>query len=97
MVQALRDPRVQVIVALVVVVLAVALSVHLVTMGAQGMAMMLGLCFVVLVVAGVKLPPGKPVIALGPSSPRAPIEPSRVRPIEPIGRHPPDEGVRLRH
>lgn len=95
--RALRDPRARILVAAAVLVLAVLLSWHLVAMGIHGMAMMLGLCLAIPVAAGVLLFPGRPVLELGPSSPLAPIEPSKVRRIEPIGRHPPDDGIRLRH
>ena len=95
--RALRDSRVRILVAAAVLVLALLLSWHLVAMGIHGMAMMLGLCLVVLVAAGVPLFPGGPALVIGPPAILAPLETPRGERVEPPGRHPPDEGIRLRH
>ncbi len=91
----LRDPRVRLLLVLIVLGLALLVSWHLVAPGLHGMAMMLGLCFAVLAVSAVLLvPAGVEVIVGVPSPPgaRRRLEHERV---EPIGRHPP-EGIPLR-
>jgi len=80
-----------------VLALALLLSWHLVGMGIHGMAMMLGLCLVVLVAAGVLFIPGGLVLPIGPPATLAPLETPPCDRVEPLGRHPPDEGIRLRH
>jgi hypothetical protein len=96
MFRALRDPRVRVLLAVAVVALACALSLHLVAMGLHGMAMMLGLCLAVLGWVAVLVDPRGPMSPIVVGSTPVPVAPRRDR-IEPIGRHPPDEGIRLRH
>jgi hypothetical protein len=94
--RALRDPRIRWLVAGVIVVLAVALSWHLVAMGLHGMAMMLGLCLAVVAAAMIFLP-SQPVMTVMPLFPTTPLERPSAERVEPSGRHPPDEGIRLRH
>jgi hypothetical protein len=95
--RALRDPRIRWLVAGVIVLLGVALSWHLVAMGLHGMAMMLGLCLAVVAAAMIFLP-GQPVITVIPLFfPTRPLERPSAERVEPPGRHPPDEGIRLRH
>lgn len=92
----LRDPRARLVLALVILVLAIALSLHFVAMGAHGMAMMVGFCVVILAATAVPVSAGRPVLALASAVPlRVPGCPRHAR-VEPIGRHPPDEGIRLR-
>ncbi|MGH2581057.1 MAG: hypothetical protein ACRDHK_07270 [Actinomycetota bacterium] len=96
--RAIRDPRLRLVLLLVVVALALLLSWHLLAAGGiHGMAMMLGLCVAFLAVATALLIPGRPVIAVATVSPSPTVDPTRRERIEPIGRHPPDEGIRLRH
>lgn len=97
MTRALRDPRVRVLLVVAVVALAFALSLHLVVMGFHGMAMMLGLCLAVLAWTAVLLTPERPVAAMVMGRRDPPIDRPRRERVEPIGRHPPDEGIRLRH
>lgn len=92
----IRDPRLRLVLLLVVVAVVLLLSWHLVAAGIHGMAMMLGLCVAFLAIAAVLLIPSRPVMALASVSP-APIDRRRIDRIEPVGRHPPDEGIRLRH
>lgn len=94
--RALRDPRIRLLLAVVIVVLALALSWHLVAMGLHGMAMMLGLCVAVLAVVAFLLPGSLTVPTVWLARP-APVERPRGERVEPLGRHPPDEGIRLRH
>jgi hypothetical protein len=94
--RALRDPRIRLLVACVIVVLAVALSWHLVAMGLHGMAMMLGLCLAVVAAAMIFLP-GRPVMTVIPLLVTRPLERPNAERVEPPGRHPPDEGIQLRH
>lgn len=95
--RAIRDPRVRVVLLLLVVALALLLSWHLAAAGIHGMAMMLGLCATFVAIAAAALSPGRPVIAVASFSRRPTIDSTPGRRIEPIGRHPPDEGIRLRH
>jgi hypothetical protein len=87
----LRDPRIRLLVVALIVILMLALSWHLVAMGLHGTAMMLGLCVSILA-AVVLLLLGRAVWLPLP----APLERPRGLRVEPLGRHPPDEGVLLR-
>jgi len=95
--RAIRDPRLRLVLLLVVVALALLLSWHLVAAGIHGMAMMLGLCVAFIAVAVALVTPGRPVIAVASVSPAPTTDRLRRERIQPTGRHPPDEGIRLRH
>ena len=92
-----RDPRVRLLLALAIVVLAAALSIHLVAMGAHGMAMMVGFCVAILAATFVAPSPVRSVLTLALAAPVRVPERPRCERVEPIGRHPPDDGIRLRH
>lgn len=83
--------------AVIAVALALLVSWHLVAVGIHGMGMMVGLCFVALAVVALALAPDGPVLALV-CPPARPIRATPAHgPVAPSGRHPPDEGLRLRH
>ena len=93
--RALRDPRIRLLAAALIMLLVLVLSWHLVAMGMHGMAMVLGFCVAVLALVILPLPGGP--VARAVSNPRlVPLERPRGERIEPLGRHPPDEGVLLR-
>lgn len=94
--RALRDPRIRLLVAAVFVILALALSWHLVALGLHGMAMMMGLCVAVLAVVTLFVP-GRLEVRTVWLPPSAPLARPLAGRVEPVGRHPPDEGIRLRH
>ena len=92
----LRDPRVRVLLAVGVLALMLLLSWHLIAMGIPGMAMMLGLCIAVLAAAAALLLPPAWIAVLASTAAWGPAgRPRRAR-VEPLGRHPPDDGIRLR-
>jgi hypothetical protein len=93
--RALRDPRIRLLVATVIVVLAIALSWHLVAMGLHGVTMMLGFCVAILAVVALFLP-GLLVARVVWLPLPVPVERTRGERVEPLGRHPPEEGTRLR-
>lgn len=84
------------VLVLVVVVLALGLSVHVVAMGIHGMAMMLGFCVAVLAGASALLLPSRRMLAVALVAPLHATEGPKHQRVEPIGRHPPDQGIRLR-
>jgi hypothetical protein len=94
--RALREPRIRVLAAAVIVLLVLALSWHLVAMGMHGIAMMLGFCVAVLALVVLPLP-GGPVARAVSSPTLVSAERPRGERIDPLGRHPPDDGIRLRH
>jgi hypothetical protein len=91
----LRDPRIRLLVVALIVILMLALSWHLVAMGLHGTAMMLGLCVSILAAVVLLLPGGLLGRAVWLPLP-APLQRPRGLRVEPLGRHPPDEGVLLR-
>jgi hypothetical protein len=93
--RALRDPRIRLLLVAAISVLALALAWHLL-MGLHPMAMMLGLCIAVLTVASLLLVPARLVLGAYSLPPAEPVQPVWRPRVEPIGRHPPDEGIRLR-
>lgn len=95
--RAIRVPRLRLLLLVVVVALAFLVSWHLVAPGIHGMAMMLGVCMAFVAAAAALLTPETAMFVIAsvasvPTGDRM----GRER-IEPIGRHPPDEGMPLRH
>jgi hypothetical protein len=94
--RALRDPRIRLLLVAVIAVLALGLAWHLL-MGLHPMAMMLGICIAILTVGTVLLVPRTLVIDTVSPPTGEPVQPVWQSRVEPIGRHPPDDGIRLQH
>lgn len=93
--RAVGDPRLRVLIVLLLLLLAFALGWHLVGMGDH--TMMLGACLAVVAILGLfaLLRPRRLVLSIPATAAALPAQPALELPLH-GGRHPPDEGTVLR-